>query len=59
MFPQKKEQILLYHYETSGWLVFVCFLEEIEDTKETFSRFVLEMGQIFVIYNSVSLVVEI
>ena len=25
-----------FYYETSGWLVFVCFLEEIEDTKKTF-----------------------
>ena len=46
----------LYYYETSGRLVFVHFLEEIEATKKTFrnyltfSRFVLEMGQIFVIY---------
>ena len=36
LFLQKtKEQILLYYYETSGWLVFVLFLEEIEDTKKT------------------------
>ena len=35
LFLQKtKEQILLYYYETSGWLVFVLFLEEIEDTKK-------------------------
>ena len=25
------EQIKLYYSDTSGWLVFVCFLEEIED----------------------------
>ena len=35
-FLQKmNEQILLYYYETSGQLVFVRFLEEIEDTKKT------------------------
>ena len=35
-FLQKmKEHILLYYYyKTSGWLVFVLFLEEIEDTKK-------------------------
>ena len=33
-FPPNNEWILLYYYETSGWLVFVCFLEEIEDTKK-------------------------
>ena len=36
-FLQKaNERILLYYYETSGGLVFVCVLEEIEDTKMTF-----------------------
>ena len=30
------ELILLYYYETSLQLVFVRFLEEIEDTKKTF-----------------------
>ena len=30
------ERILLYYYQTSGRLVFVRFLEEIEDTKKTF-----------------------
>ena len=36
-FLQKtNEGILLYYYETSGRLVFVRFLEEIEDTKKTF-----------------------
>ena len=30
------KQILLYYYETSDGLVFVRFLEEIEDTKNTF-----------------------
>ena len=41
MFPQKKrnEQILLYYYETSGRLVLVRFLEEIEDTKKTFRNY--------------------
>ena len=35
-FLQKtNERILLYYYETSGRLVFVRFLEEIEDTKKT------------------------
>ena len=28
--------ILLYYYETSGWLVFVRFSEEIKGTKKTF-----------------------
>ena len=32
----RNERILLYYYETSGGLVFVCFLEEIEGTKKTF-----------------------
>ena len=36
-FLQKtNEQILLYYYETLGRLVFVRFLEEIEDNKNTF-----------------------
>ena len=36
-FLQKtNKQILLYYYETSGCLVFVRFLEEIEGTKKTF-----------------------
>ena len=30
------DRILLYYYETSCWLVFVWFLEEIEVTKKTF-----------------------
>ena len=30
------KRIRLYYYETSGRLVFVCFLEEIEDTIKTF-----------------------
>ena len=34
------EWILLYYYETLGQgLVFVCFLEEIEDIKETFRNY--------------------
>ena len=38
-FLQKmNEQILLYYYKTSGQLVFVCFLEEIEGTKKTFQN---------------------
>ena len=36
-FPQKlNKRILLYYYETLDLLVFVRFLEEIEDTKNTF-----------------------
>ena len=36
-FLQKmNERIQLYYYDNSGWLVFVRFLEEIEDTKKTF-----------------------
>jgi len=36
-FLQKtNERILLYYYEISGRLVFIRFLEEIEDTKRTF-----------------------
>ena len=39
-FLQKtNERILLYYYETSGRLVFVRFLEEIEDTKKTFRNY--------------------
>ena len=38
-FLQKtNERILLYYYETLGRLVFVRFLEEIEDTKKTFQN---------------------
>ena len=33
------EWILLYYYESSYWLVFVSFLEEIEDTKTTFRNY--------------------
>ena len=33
------ERILLYYYQTSGRLVFVRFLEEIEDTKKTFRNY--------------------
>ena len=36
-FLQKtNEQIRLYYYDTSGRLVFVRFLEEIDDPKKTF-----------------------
>ena len=35
-FQQANKWIPLYYYDTSSWLVFVCFLEEIEDTKKTF-----------------------
>ena len=39
-FLQKTNKwILLYYYETSGWLVFVRFFEEIEDTKKTFRNY--------------------
>ena len=39
-FLQKaNERILLYYYETSGRLVFVRFLEEIEDTKKIFRNY--------------------
>ena len=39
-FLQKtNERILLYYYETSGRLVFVRFLEEIEDTKKAFPNY--------------------
>ena len=39
-FLQKtNERILLYYYETSGRLVFLRFLEEIEDTKKTFRNY--------------------
>ena len=38
-FPQKiNKRILLYYYETSGQLVFVRFLKEIEDTKKDISK---------------------
>ena len=33
---QMNKQILIYYYETPGWVVFVCFLKEIEDTKKIF-----------------------
>ena len=32
--PKMNKGILLYYYETSGWLDFVRFLEEIEDNKD-------------------------
>ena len=34
--PNNGQTIQLYHYETSDRLVFLRFLEEIEDTKKTF-----------------------
>ena len=38
-FLQKtNERIRLYYYDTSSRLVFVLFLEEIEDTKKTISK---------------------
>ena len=39
LLQKRKKGILLYYYETSGRLVFVCFLEEIEDTKQTFRNY--------------------
>ena len=36
---QTNKQILLYYYETSGRIVFVHFLEKIEDTKKTFRNY--------------------
>ena len=36
VFQKMNKQILLYFYGTSGWLVFIRFLEEIEDTKKIF-----------------------
>ena len=39
-FLQKtNERIRLYYYDTSGRLVFVRFLEGIEDTKKTFRNY--------------------
>jgi hypothetical protein len=38
-YKKTNERILLYYYETSGWLVFVHFLKEIEDTKKTFRNY--------------------
>ena len=35
-FRKTNGRIRLYYYDTSGWLVFVCCLEEIEDTKRHF-----------------------
>ena len=35
-FKNTNEWILLYYYDTSGWLVFVRFLEEIDDHKNHF-----------------------
>ena len=53
-FLQKtNKQILIYYYETSGWLVFVRFLEEIEGTKETFRNYQTFNGYIVVLFNLV------
>ena len=38
-FLQKTNERILLYYENSGWLVFVRFLEEIEDTKKTFRNY--------------------
>jgi hypothetical protein len=35
-FQKMNKRIILYYDETSGQLVFVRFLEEIEDTEKTF-----------------------
>ena len=37
-FQKTNKQIQLYYYDTSGRLVFVRFLEEIEHTKKTFQN---------------------
>jgi hypothetical protein len=37
-FQKTNKQIRLYYYDTSGRLVFVRFLEEIEDTKKDISK---------------------
>ena len=37
-FQKTNKQIRLYFYDTSGQLVFIHFLEEIEDTKKTFQN---------------------
>ena len=37
--PEKNKQIRLYYYDTSGRLVFVRFLEEINDTKKPFQNY--------------------
>ena len=37
-FQEMNEQILLSYFEISGWLVFVHFLEEIEDSKKAFQN---------------------
>ena len=44
---KKNEQILLYYYETLGRLVFVCFLEDTEDTKKTFRNYLTFKSSIF------------
>ena len=39
LFHKDIQKLSDLYYETSGWLVFVCFLEEIEDTKKTFQNY--------------------
>ena len=39
IFQKMNEWIRLYYFDTSGRLVFVHFLEEIEDTKKTFRNY--------------------
>ena len=38
-FQKINQWIQLYNYDTSCWLVFIRFLEEIEDTKKTFQNY--------------------
>ena len=37
-FQKKNERIQLHYYDTTGWLAFVHFLEDIEETKNTFQN---------------------
>ena len=37
--PKNEKNKFNFYYETSGWLVFVRFLKEIEDTKKTFRNY--------------------
>ena len=37
--PKNKQMNSIYYYETSGWLVYINFLEEIEDTEKTFRNY--------------------
>ena len=45
-FLKKTKQIQLYYYDTSGRLVFVHFLEEIEDTKKSFRNYLTFRSQV-------------